>query len=58
MEFVEDARKAELQGDIGTLYKTLKRIGIRDNCTIEDETFSPEEFRSHFMKVSENGYER
>ena len=58
MEIVEDARKAELQGDIGTLYKTLKRIGIRDNCTFEDETFSPEEFRSHFMKVSENRYER
>ena len=35
---VEEAKKAEISGDLRILYKTLRRIGIRDsNSCIEDE---------------------
>ena len=58
MDVVEDAKYAEPRGDMVTLYKTLRKIGVGDNSSIEEEFFSPEEFRKHFMKVSEHRYER
>ena len=45
-------------GEMGTLYKTLRKLGVRDNSSIEEQFFSPEEFRNPIMKVSEHRYER
>ncbi|XP_075264195.1 uncharacterized protein LOC142356111 [Convolutriloba macropyga] len=58
LEVVEEAKKAEVKGDVRALYKTLRRIGVKDSSSIEEEYFTPEEFRTHFMKVSEDRFER
>ena len=54
---VEEAKDAESSCDTQKLYQTLGRIGARETQTIEDEFFSPDEFRSHFMEVSKHRYE-
>ena len=55
---VEDAKAAERVGDIRKLYSALKKIGIKDSTTIEEEYFKPGEFREHFQKVSDQRFER
>ena len=55
---VENAKEAEQTGNIRKLYQTLRRIGVKDASSIEDEFFSPEEFKEHFSKVSEDRFER
>ena len=58
LKVVEDAKAAERAGDIRKLYSALKRIGIKDSTTIEEEYFTPDEFREHFQKVSDQRFER
>ena len=58
MDVVKDAQKAEETGDSRMLYQTLRRIGCKDLRTVQEEHFSPNEYRNHFMKVSKDRYER
>ena len=58
LRIVQEAKSAEGAGDTRKLYQTLRRIGVKDTQTIEDEFFSPEEYRAHFMAVSKHRYER
>ena len=58
MTIVDECKEAERKNNSRTLYKTLRQIGLKDTRTIEDEFFTPEEYRSHFMKVSERRNER
>ena len=58
LEIVNEASEAARRGDTRKLYTTLKRIGIKDSSTIEDEHFTPQEYKAHFQKVSENRFER
>ena len=56
LRIVQEAKSAEGAGDTRKLYQTLRRIGVKDTQTIEDEFFSPEEYRAHFMAVSKHRY--
>ena len=58
MQRVDEAKEAETHGDTRALYKTLRSLGVKDQGVIEEEFFSPEEYRGHFMKVSAERYER
>ena len=58
LSIVEEAKDAERKGNIRKLYLTLRKIGIKDASSIEDEFVSPEQFESHFSKVWENRFER
>ena len=58
LNFVEEVKEAEQRGDTRKMYKTLKKLGCKDLRIFEEEHFSPDEFREHFMKVSENRFER
>ena len=58
LKLVDETKDAEVKGDIRRMYKTLRYLGGKDLQNIEEEFFSPEEFRRHFMKVSEDRYER
>ena len=55
---MKEAKVADWKGDIRTIYKLLRAVGIRSLQTIQEEKFSPEEFKEHFMKVSLERYER
>ena len=55
---VADCVKAEEVGDAGSLYRNLKKIGLRDVKTGKQETkLTTEQFRDHFKKVSEDRFE-
>ena len=58
LNFMEEVKEAEQRGDTRKMYKTLKKMGCKDLRIFEEEHFSPDEFREHFMKVSENRFER
>ena len=58
LEKVQETQTAERKGEIGTIYKTLRKIGTRALQTVQEKFFTPEEFKCHFMKVSEHGNER
>ena len=58
LNFVEEVKEAEQRGDTRKMYKTLKKLGCKDLRIFEEEHFSPDEFREHFMKASENRFER
>ncbi|XP_063711602.1 uncharacterized protein LOC134839904 [Symsagittifera roscoffensis] len=58
LNFVEEVKEAEQRGDTRQMYKTLKKLGCKDLRIFEEKHFSPDEFREHFMKVSENRFER
>ncbi|XP_063727214.1 uncharacterized protein LOC134854786 [Symsagittifera roscoffensis] len=58
LKVVEEAKAAERTGDIRKLYSALKRIRIKDSTTIEEKYFTPNEFREHFQKVSDQRFER
>ena len=58
LEKVQETETAERKGEIGTIYKTLRKIGTRDLQTVQEELFTPGEFKCHFMKVSEHHNER
>ena len=58
MQRVDEAKEAETHGDTRALYKTLRSLVFKDQGVIEEEFFSPEEYRGHFMEVSAERYER
>ena len=58
LNFVEEVKEAEQRRGTRKMYKTLKKLGCKDLRIFEEEHFSPDEFREHFMKVSENRFER
>ena len=36
------------------MYSILKKLGVRNYCTRQSEVFTPEEYKTHFEKVSES----
>ena len=50
---IEEAKDASERNDWGKMYKTLKKLGLRDDKrSAPSEQFSAEEFKTHFEKVS------
>ena len=50
---IEEAKDASERNDWGKMYKTLKKLDLRDDKrSAPSEQFSVEEFKTHFMKVS------
>ncbi|XP_075254796.1 uncharacterized protein LOC142346172 [Convolutriloba macropyga] len=58
LTLVQEIKSAEGSGDTRRKYQTLREIGIKDLRVIEEEHFTADEYRAHFMKVSERRYER
>ena len=58
LRIVEKVKEAGLTGDARQLYQTLRQIGVKKLNNVEEEQFSPDEYRDHFKRVSENRYER
>ena len=58
-ERIQEARDAQDRNDIGAMYKVLRKLGMRDSKAARAaEHFSPEEYKQHFEKVSQEKYER
>ena len=50
---IEEAKDASERNDWGKMYKTLKKLGLRDDKrSAPSEQFSAEELKTHFEKVS------
>ena len=57
-ERINECEQASERGDSGTVYRTLKLIGIRDIKKAPDNTtITKEQFRDHFKQVSEERFE-
>ena len=51
-------KEAEERGDTGTVYKTLKEIGIRDwKGYVQTTNITTEQFKDHFEAVSKERFE-
>ena len=54
---IKECSEEEEVGDIGRLYTTLKRIGLKDMKKGRQETkVTTAEFRDHFSKVSKDRF--
>ena len=50
---IEEAKMAQQRNDIGTMYRLLVKLGLRDSKSARaSEEFSPKEYREYFSKVS------
>ena len=58
LRIVEKAKEAEQAGDARQLYQTLRQIRVKKMNIVEEEQFSPDDYRNFFKRVSENRYER
>ena len=58
MRLIGEMKEAELSGGSRRTYQTLWRIVIKDTQTRQEDTFTAEEYRGYFQKVSEKIYER
>ena len=55
---MDECAEAEAVGNAGRLYRGLKKIGLKDMKKDKEETkITTEEFKNHFMKVSEERFE-
>ena len=57
---IKDCKEAEKEKNTGKLYNLLKEMGVKDmnKGTMQEEFFTPEEYRRHFDKESTDRFER
>ena len=56
-QIIDECTAAAERGDLGTVYKTPRNLGTRDSKPKTNTTITADEFRTHFMKVSQDRYE-
>ena len=57
---IQECKEAEEEKNTGKLYKLVKVIEVKNMSkgTMQEEFFTPDEYRRHFEKVSKDRYER
>ena len=56
-EIIIECENAAEKGDMGTMYKTLRKLGTRSQKHQTGTTISTDEFKAHFSNVSKDRYE-
>ena len=57
-QIITECREASERGDMGTVYKTLKKLGNRGKTKAPNTTtLTKDDFREHFKKVSDTRFE-
>ena len=56
-EIIIECENAAEKGDMGTMYKTLRKLGTRSQKHQAGTTISTDEFKAHFSNVSKDRYE-
>ena len=56
-EIIIECENAAEKGDMGTMYKTLRKLGTRSQKLQPGTTISTDEFKAHFSNVSKDRYE-
>ena len=56
-EIIIEGENAVEKGDMGTMYKTLRKLGTRSQKHQTGTTISTDEFKAHFSNVSKDRYE-
>ena len=56
-KILDECQQANIKGDMGTMYRTLRQLGGRDRKPDTGTTLTTDEFKAHFEGVSKNRYE-
>jgi len=56
-QIIDECAEAARNGDIGSMYKVLRKIGSRHCKPYSGTTLTTDEFKKHFEKVTKDRYE-